>query len=51
MNVLFGRLSPCQCNEGKQDGDDGFLVHFISFFSCKSTRRISATHAESFWKM
>ena len=27
MNVLFGRLSPCHCDEGEQDGDDDFLFH------------------------
>ena len=32
MNVLFGRLSPCHCDEGEQDGDNVFLVHICFLF-------------------
>ena len=50
MNVLFGRLSPCHCDEGEEYGDDGFLV--MPKGQAPGTRHVvddACSHCEISW--
>ena len=40
--MLFLRL-PRRCNEGEQDGDDGFLDHIHFVFYCNAYLRAMAS--------
>ena len=47
MNVLFGRLSPCHCDEGEEYGDDCFLVHYSSLAFISSNIRMNLSYPAS----
>ncbi len=36
LRTLFHLRLPCHCNEGKQEGDDGLLVHFVLSYNFSS---------------